>query len=172
MMNKHIRFAAVTILLISPVVLSAQSPALKPYVYAEDGFVISAPSEPVLEKKPQDTAKGRVENHSYTVEMANDVAFVLFVTDFKGATGLSLQGGRDGFLGSMKARLLTEKAITLAGSPGIGFDYESATSHGHAQMFVVRGVMVQLLSVAPLNLPLPGVIDSMFRSFRFLESAH
>ena len=72
-MNNRVRFVAVSVVLTCSVFLSAQTPALKQYVYAEDGFVIAAPSDPVLEKSVQDTAKGKVESHAYSFTMTRCV---------------------------------------------------------------------------------------------------
>ena len=38
-------------------------------------------------------------------------------------------------------------------------------------MFFVRGVLYQVLAIAPLNQPLPAIVDGIFRSFRLLEAA-
>src|SRR6266508_1940076 len=71
-MKTRARAAAAGLFLTCSTLLSAQTPALKPYVYSSDGFLISAPVEPAFAKTMQDTDKGRVEMHGYTVDLGND----------------------------------------------------------------------------------------------------
>ena len=169
MMNKRAWVAAAGMALACSVFLSAQT--LKQYVYADDGFVIGSPSEPALEKSTQDTNLGRVDMHGFVIDLGDNSGVSIYAADFKQATGVSLQGAKDGFLGNLKARVTSEKSITLAGSTGIEFDWQSPEFHGRAQMFFVGGVLYQVLAIAPTNRPLPAVVDGIFRSFRLLQKA-
>ena len=170
-MRKRAPFVAALLAVTCSALLVAQTPALTQHVYADDGFVIATPTLPVFDTSTQTTALGTVQMHGYSVDLGNDSGFVVYAADFKRSTGVSVQGGKEGFLANLKARVLTEKAITLAGAPGIEFEWESAVYHGRAQMFFVGGILFQLLSIAPVNQPIPPVADGMFRSFRFLQSA-
>jgi hypothetical protein len=164
-------FVALLVSATCSALLFAQTPALKQYVYSDDGFVIAAPTEPKFDTSTQTTALGTVQMHGYTVDLGNDSGFVVYAADFKRSTGISVQGGKEGFLANLKARVITEKTITLAGQPGIEFEWENPEYHGRAQMFFVGGILFQLLSIAPINRPVPPVVDGIFRSFRFLQGA-
>jgi len=39
----------------------------KEYVYAEDGFAVSAPAQPTFESTPAETGLGSVDAHNYAV---------------------------------------------------------------------------------------------------------
>lgn len=105
------------------VFLSAQTPPLKQYVYSDDGFVIASPIEPVLERSTPDTSLGRVDMHGFVIDLGGNAGVSIYAADFKQATGVSLQGAKEGFLTNLKARLRTEKSITLARSTGVEFDW-------------------------------------------------
>ena len=171
-LTKPARFAApLAFAWLCSVALFAQAPQLKQYVYADDGFVIASPVEPVLENSTQDTNLGRVAMHGFVIDLDGDSGVSIYAADFKRSTGVSLTGARDGFLGNLKARLLSERPITLAGTSGIEFEWQSEDFHGRAQTFFVGGVLYQVLGIAPLNRPLPPVVDNIFRPFRLLQKA-
>ena len=171
MMKKQVCVVAVGIVLTCSVFLSAQTAAPKQYVYADDGFVIASPVEPVPEKSTQDTKLGQVEMHGFVIDLGGNSGVSIYAADFKRATGVSIQGAKEGFLENLNARVLNEKSISLAGSTGIEFDWQGPEFHGRAQMFFVGGVLYQVLAIAPVNQPLPAAVDGIFRSFRLLQKA-
>src|SRR5579863_10770584 len=54
----------------------------KEYPYPDDGFALTAPSQPMLQKQQQATAAGNVEMRQYSVDLGNNAGVLMSVSDF------------------------------------------------------------------------------------------
>ncbi len=169
-MKKH--FAGILACLFLTVTLSAgsllQTPDWQQYSYAEDGFSVSMPSKPVFAKQNKETAAGTVEIHNYSVQLSDNAGVMVSSVNFPPmdvpAKDL-LQGGKNGALQSVKATLISEKEITLDGSPGLEFEAASDAYHVRARMYMVKTRLLTLLVIAPAGAPFPAeagrILDSV-----------
>ena len=144
----------------------------KEYSYESDGFAVSAPAEPVLNKQSQSTAAGNVEVHNYAIELGNNSGVMISSTQFPTAQGdpkTMVQAAKNGAVNTMNAKITSEKEITLDGNPGVQFDAENANFHVHSRMYVVKGRLLTLLAVAPADGKIPPTADRVFDSFKLKE---
>lgn len=144
----------------------------KEYSYASDGFAVSAPSEPVLNKQSQSTPAGNVEVHNYAIELGNNSGVMISTTLFPSAQGdpkTMVQAAKNGAVGAMNAKITSEKEITIDGNPGVQFDADSENFHIHSRMYVVKGRLITLLAVAPNDGKIPPTADRVFDSFKLKE---
>lgn len=140
----------------------------KEYSYPDDGFLISAPAEPVVTKSPP-LPPGQPEPHNYAIDLGNDCGVMVSSTEIKGAESVSakslLAGAKNGAIQAVKAKLTGEKEITLEEYSGIEFEADTETYHMRARMYVVKSKLLSLLAVAPKGTPVPAeagrVLDSL-----------
>lgn len=135
----------------------AQAAPWKSYSYPADGFEVSYPAEPALQKKSVDTAAGPFELHSYVTQTSDAVLFV-GVCDYgtgapKTSAAQKLEGAKNGALLNSGSRLVSEKKISLGGSPGIEFDADSMAAHFTARLYMVDTRLYQVLVIYPLAKP-------------------
>ena len=164
--QRHLPITAV-VLLTSAAALVAQTAEWKTYSYAEDGFLVSLPISPEVEKSSVPTDLGMIQLHNYTAT-DNDVALFASESDF-GTTGAAsdphtlLQGGKNGALTNSKCHLVSEKKISLGAYHGLEFEGESDSYHISARIYMVGSILYQTMIVEPIGKPYAG-------SARFLNS--
>jgi hypothetical protein len=147
--------------------LNAQTTAWKTYSYPEDGFSISYPTEPSVQKNYVPTAAGTFELRAYISEVG-EAALYVGVCDYgtavAGRTPESvLSGAQQGAIDNVKAHLISSKAITLGTYPGIAFEAESDSMHFSARIFLVGSALYQNLVASPILSQYPD-------STRFMDS--
>jgi hypothetical protein len=161
------RFVACLTLIIAAI--TAHSQDWKTYTYAADGFSVSLPSDPKADKESVDTDGGPVELRSY-LATDGDVALYVGLCDYgpKAAQANSddvLQGAKKGALNNAKATLVSEKPITLGANHGLEFEATSSSGHISARIYMVGGILYQMIVVVPPN-------GSYANRTRFLDSFH
>ena len=139
----------------------------KPYSYPADGFRISFPSAPEVEKNTVPTDVGKIELRSYTTMVSSTAlyaGFSDFGTRIEGTDpDALLQGGKKGALSTSKSRLVSEKKINLGKNPGLEFEGEGDSFHLSARIYLVADVLYQTTVVSPIN-------DRYADTARFLDS--
>jgi hypothetical protein len=149
------------------------------YVYAVDGFAISAPVAPILEKQNIHAANGTTEGRMYAIQTGDDNAFIVSVIARGDADQRSdqqvLDEARMGALRRANAIVLVQSNISLGPYRGSQIDLE--TQNGEAagtnkrirdRFFVVGRRLYQLMAVAPTGEPLPVGTGRWFDSFRLV----
>jgi hypothetical protein len=148
-------------------------PAWKEYGYANDGFALSAPSQPVLEKKPVDTAVGQVQEHLYKIRLGDDTGIMLNVIDYGNRSKLSpevLQKLKDSAITTVKGKILSEKNISLDNNPGIEFELMGSEGyHSRSRYYIIGNKLIALASYAGEGKPLPPDTTRMLDSLRLLK---
>jgi hypothetical protein len=152
---------------------NAQSNEWKEHIYSDEGFAITTPSEPVLQKETKETPVGAVEAHNYVVDLGNDCGVAINATDFKIAQGIDtkmvLEASKNGTAESMNGKITSEKEIMLGKNPGIQFELETESNHMLARYFFISGKLFALISIAPRSTPISPKTDRIFDSFRLVS---
>jgi hypothetical protein len=165
--TRNLRFALGLALLSLPATLAAQAPQWKPYPFLADGFTASFPSKPEVEKQTVNSDAGPLEIRTYTAEDSG-VALIAAVCDYGAAAAgkdpdTLLDSAKQGAVGNVKGRLVSEKKITLDANHGVAFEAENDSAHLSARIYLVGTTLYQLIVVAPLQTPYAD-------SARFLDS--
>jgi hypothetical protein len=170
--NMQRRLAAMACIVLSVCVasVSAQSGDWKEYVYSDDGFAVSFPSEPTLQKSmiPLKTG-GEAEMHSYAVD-AGDYALLAMVGYYPSGSVISLTGARDGMVSAVKGRIVSERSLALGNYPGLQVEIEMDATKGRARarLYAVGEKLYQLISVAENDKPISPDTTRFFASFHLL----
>jgi len=146
---------------------AAQTPQLKEYSNAADGFAVSFPNMPLVQTKTVPTDAGSVELHDYSVQI-DGASLIVTVSNYgaqiTGKDGnAELQGAKNGALKNADAKLKSEKLITLAGNRGLEFEAEGNATHFTVRMYMVGTALYQQLVAAPVEKPYEatsGFLDS------------
>jgi hypothetical protein len=152
--------------------LSPQSAEWKPYTYPADGFQASFPALPEIQKKQVTTESGPLELRSYNVQLASAVLFI-GVCDYGAAAAgkdpnAMLQGAKNGALLNSSSRLISEKAISLNGNPGLEYQARSDSALVTARIYMRGATIYQLIVVTPLGKPYSDAARFL-DSFQFVE---
>lgn len=171
-MKKYLWVATLSALLLcSALAVPAQS-GWKEYVYADDGFAISAPMQPTLQTESKETPVGSVDAHNYTVDLGNNTAVGVNATDFKIGQGLDarliLAATKAGLAESLQGKIVSEKEISLGSEPGLELELVTDTNHLRFRYFFIDGKLFALMSTAPLARPFAPETTRMFDSFRLV----
>jgi hypothetical protein len=128
-------------------------------------FTVLMPGKPVEEKDSEDTADGKIDSYSYTVEVSDKVAYLVQYTDF----GISLaqvdpkeffDGAAEG-LASDGGRILQNKNITIAGIPAREIKYvDSLGISATMRMLLVGDRFYQLHAITKQEADIKKFFDS------------
>ncbi len=173
-MKKYFPAAMLLVFLTCAALAASAQRDWKEYVYASDGFAISAPFQPTLQKEVKETPLGQVETHNYTMDMGNDTGVAVNATDFKLVQGvdakLILEVTKAGIAESLHGRIVSEKEVSLGAAPGTQFDLETDANHMRLRYFFIEGKLFALVSMAPRAKPLAPETDRIFDSFRLVAA--
>jgi len=165
------------VFLLSGLALAAQSQATsastappvewKTYSYPSDGFSVSFPAEPQIQKQNVPTEAGGFELRTY-LATPGSVALYVGVCNYGSAVAgrdpeSVLNGAKNGALNNAKAHIVTENKINLGVHSGLEFEAESDNMHFSARIYLVGNTLYQVLTAAPLT-------DRYAGSTRFLDS--
>ena len=150
----------------------AVEPGWKEYSYADDGFALSAPSQPTLEKQQQPTVSGNIEMRQYSVDLTSDVQVVMSVSDFPNANHAApkdvLEGAVNGSIQNTKATKTSEKDIQLQQVPGIEFEAATGGYRLLGRYYWKNNRLFALMAVSPLGQPRPPDELRVLDSLRFV----
>ena len=163
------------------VLLACASPAAstqlhnwKEYVYANDGFAVSAPTQPTVERTTAISPGGEVEVRFYRFSLTRDSGFMIATNDLNPADGRTpqqiLTDGKYGAAAGAHGKLVSAMPITFGKSPGIQVEIEAPRYRIQSRQYVVGRKLYQLVVGAPTGQPLPPERDRVFRSFRLVSS--
>ncbi len=151
---------------------SSDTPDWKQFVYEDDGFAISAPTEPGLRRGTAIVGDGEVEQHFYSISLGEDsgwmaIAYTLDPEDKRRPEQI-LAEKRDSALESVHGKLISEMPILLDGYIGLQVELESEKYRARNRYYVVGRRMYELLSIAPMEKPIHRETDRFYRSFRLI----
>jgi hypothetical protein len=142
----------------------------KEYVYAEDGFAISAPAKPKLEKKMLGRVGGEVEAHFYYFPVKDSylliTCFPLHPSDQR-APQQVLNDEKESAVPKLGS-LVSENSISLGGYPGIEIEAQTVPMHSRVRYYAVGRRMYMLMAVAPREKPFPAELQRWSESFRLV----
>jgi hypothetical protein len=151
-----------------------QKPDWKNYEYAQDGFAITSPFPPKLEKQLVDTDAGKMELHDYTVNVSPSWAITVSVNDISKFGDLPprdlLQAAKNGSAAESKSQIVSEKEISLEGAAGLEYELANADSHSRVRCYYAGGRTITVLSGGPAGSPFSPFTDRFFNSLRFLPA--
>ncbi len=160
--------AACSALLVLATAAAGQTTPWKQYTYAPDGFAVSFPTLPLVQKKTVPTDAGPIELREYA-EQVNGVSLMVTVSDYGAAmtgkdAGAHLEGAKNASLKNAGARLISEKKIALSDgqgqeNSGLEYEAESSATHFTVRMVLVGSTLYQTLVAAPVGKPFAGTAE-------------
>ena len=151
---------------------AAQPAKWSDYSYGKEGFAVSAPREPAFSTKTVDTAAGPVDMHFYQAEVGNGMLLVitsrLHPSDKRSAKQVIAESTQ-GAVAAVNGKLVAQKAITLGKYPGTEFEIAAERTHNRNRVYVANRKIYQVMSIGPVDRPLPPETDQFQQSFRILE---
>jgi|GEM_PF-2737846 hypothetical protein len=167
------RFVGLTVVLLICASAVSCRREWKEYVYAKDGLTISFPAIPTFDKQVVKTVLGPIKSHTYSIDLGGGLGFAVTVTDFGYGDPLprqSLQDAKNGSLKETKAKLVSEKEISLDGTPGLEIEIETQTSHAQARYYLLKRKLVTLISSAPAGKAFSTDTQRFFGSLKLLKN--
>ena len=151
-----------------------ESNGWKEYAYPQDGFSISAPITPKIEReKAQAAVGGNVELHYYGIALADNSGFMVVVSPVLPNDPRSpqqiLADAKQGAVDSVSGKLISESPVSFANNPGIQIEFETGDHHSRNRYYVVGRKLYQLAALAPQGKPIPADTDRFFGSFQLLK---
>ena len=144
------------------------------YKYTNDGFAISAPSMPIPRTYSGDTAAERQNSKAWGIDFGNRTEVLItlgLASDFGENVPAQemLQRLKNTTLQGVRAKLVSEKQLSLGDNPGIEFEFQAERWHSRQRVFIVKDRLLGLSSTARGSDPLPPATDRMFDSLRLLK---
>ncbi len=173
------RYLAASVCLVllawTALVASAQTNEWAEYIYADDGFAIFAPAEPVRETGTVRGVGGPVELHYYSISLGHDSGFMVIHgrlhPDDQRSPQQVLTEAESGTIRAVRGSLIAEMPVSLGDYPGLQVEIEMEKYHSRNRYYVVQRTLYQLLSVAPMGSPIAPETDRFFHSFRLVDSS-
>ncbi len=153
---------------------AVQGNGWKEYAYPQDGFSISAPATPKIEReKAQAAIGGNVELHYYGITLADNSGFMVVVSPLLPNDDRNpqqvLEDAKKGAIDSVNGKLVSESQTSMENNPGFQIEFEAANQHSRNRYFVVGRRLYQLAALAPSDKPIPADADRFFSSFRLIK---
>ena len=148
---------------------AAPAAAWTSFTPAEGGFSVVLPGKPERSEGvigPDQGGPGKT--YFYTVQ-GEDSMFLVgwgeYAPSFKFDNQAELDANRDNFVEGIEADLVTQKPLTLAGAPGLEFDFAKAgVLFGRGRVYIIAGKPYQLVFMHR------GSALDTARATRFLDS--
>jgi hypothetical protein len=147
-------------------------PAWEEYRYETDGFALTTPLKLSIQENPVATAQGQVQAHLYKLDLGNDSGVMINVADY-GRIQIApdaLEAVKNGMAQSAKAKVLSEKKITIDSNPGVEFDLDSETYHARARCYIIDSKVLIVIAFAGSGHRLPAGATRILDSLRLLSS--
>jgi hypothetical protein len=170
------------VLLGLPLAAAAQERTWKEYVYADDHFAISAPTEPKRETQRIRVVGGSSTAHIYSVTPDEQGALMVFVYLRNRSDRRSDREVRDdagaGAVQSVKGKLTAKSEVVLGRYRGSLIELEAQNPEiarkGHRirnQYYVVGRRLYQIMAIAPAGDTFPAGSERWFKSFRLIRGS-
>jgi hypothetical protein len=147
----------------------------KEYSFPDDGFAISAPSEPIFEKDTTQTPIGPLESHTYQVPLGAGGGFMVSAAEFKQGEAVPvrelLQAAKNGAAANSKSTASKERDVSLEGNLGLEFELGNEVFHSRVRVFYVHGKLLTVMAAAPAATAIPPEADRLFNSLRLIRKA-
>lgn len=141
------------------------------YSYENDGIAFAAPITPVLRADTTQTDIGPEEIHKYSIDVDDNVAFMVSVTDFKRSdldARDAVRRAKEGSIKAVSGTLVSERDVTLGDNSGVQFEVEASSFHTRARYFFVKGKLIGLMSMSPMGKSFSSDTNRFFESLRLL----
>jgi hypothetical protein len=143
----------------------------------EGGFAIRFPGEPKPSKQEVATTAGKLTVYMLSLEADKGrTAYLVTYNDMPAAKDAeaALDAARDGTVAPLKAKVISETKLTLAGNPGREFvctcQVQKRDATMHNRIFLAGGHMYQLRVVAVGDSPVKAEdIKTFFESFSLVK---
>ncbi len=171
-MKKYFLAALLSALLACVALVAQVQSGWKEYVYAEDGFAVSAPAQPTFESTPAETGLGSVDAHNYAVDLGNDNKVGISATDLKMGQGLDpkliLEAVKMGLAQSLQGKVVSEKEVSLGSASGVEIELVTDANRMRIRYFFIDGKLFALMSTSPLGKSIAPETARIFDSFRLV----
>ena len=167
------RLAACAMLLCLATAVNAQAQKEKwtAYKYPADGFRISFPSAPKLEKNKKEAKSGTILMNSYCAQLSETYLCVAVSDQGPETTGLTpealLQRTRLSVISAPKTHKLNEADLDLDGHKGVEIETENDTAHIFTRIYLVDRTLYQTMVTVPLTGRYPGT-ERFLNSFKLI----
>ncbi|RJS18457.1 hypothetical protein DRW03_25390 [Corallococcus sp. H22C18031201] len=147
-------------------------PALTPFT-APEGFVVSLPGEPQVQRQTVKIPAGNVATASFTTTL-DGITYSASIADYPEKVIAArpaeafLNEGRDGLVNQLKGTLKDEQAIELDGYPGKSYTVSSAVGEVKARNFLVGPRLYTLLVVFNPGIGAPAA-DGFLTSLKLVN---
>jgi len=144
--------------------------AWKEYAYPADGFAISSPVAPVLQKRMMKPVAGEVEAHFYFIPLESCQLVVMYAAlhpSDKRTPEQALQDSMKGITLS-GAKLISEKSISLGNYPGIELEIDDGRHHQRGRFYAIDRRMYTLAADVPSGKEFPPEVERWYKSFRIV----
>jgi hypothetical protein len=137
------------------------------YVYATDGFSVSAPTQLKYAATTVDTKGGKVESHQYTISDP-DRTYIVSVATYPPNTQLSLDAAVNGGVNAFQGKITAKRAVSLGGITGIDCDVTGSDWDGHFRAYLSGERLYQLITIWHKDKP-PIDFNRFDNSFHFVK---
>jgi hypothetical protein len=152
------------------VVALSQGQTWKEYVYATDGFAISSPVAPVMQKRTRPAASGDIEAHFYLTQVESGLFIVIYAPLAPGDQRTQEQVLQDTRKGVGNAKLLSEKSISLGNYRGIELETDDGQHHQQGRYYVIDHRLYSLAVSVPSGKEFPAETERWTKSFRIVSA--
>jgi hypothetical protein len=156
-------------LLVSVVALG-QGQTWKEYVYATDGFAISSPVEPVVQKRTRPGTTGDIEAHFYFTRLEGGQLIVIYAPLLAGDQRTQEQVFQDTRKGVGNAKLLSDKSISLGNYRGIELETDDGQRHQLGRYYLIDRRIYTLAFSVPSGKEFPAEAERWSKSFRIVSA--
>ncbi len=140
---------ALIFMLPQPVMSFQDSPRWKRFAPPEAKFAVLMPGTPAAQTDVEESPRGKIISHSYSLVIDNGVLEVLYVDNpLLEDVESELKAQRDTFLKDVRGILRSEKRIEYQGHPGIEFKCKSKSQIFLTRVYVVGKTVYELVGAA------------------------
>ncbi|NJR48229.1 MAG: hypothetical protein HC780_00450 [Leptolyngbyaceae cyanobacterium CSU_1_3] len=142
-------------------------------------FSVTAPIALKEETRSLDTTAGKINLHMFTATEKNKAYFVAYADYPEQILKLSnpekmLDGARDGAIGNVNGKLVSEAKVSINGAPGRELVIEAKGKNGEngtvkARVFLVKNRLYQAMVVAPQAEVNSAEMDKFLQSFKLTQ---
>ncbi|MBJ6763395.1 hypothetical protein JGU66_21730 [Myxococcaceae bacterium JPH2] len=148
-------------------------PALTPFT-APEGFTVSLPGEPQIQRQTVKIPAGNVATASFTTTTQDGITYSASIADYPEKVIAArpaeafLNEGRDGLVNQLKGTLKDEQAIELEGYPGKSYTVSSAVGEVKARNFLVGPRLYTMLVLFNPSIGAPAA-DAFLTSLKLVN---
>jgi hypothetical protein len=161
------RFVLPAICLFFCVLAWPQADAWKEYVYATDGFAITSPVAPTMQKRTREGENGPIEAHFYFVPVQGG-QLIMICAPLQARGEEALETAKKAI--SSSKSLISLKSISFGKYPGFEQETDDGKQHQLGRMYAIEGRLYMLAASVPSGKALPAEADRWYKSFRLVSA--